>query len=61
MRRWLLPDASIRAKSWYFSQKAVTPKALTERSERHGVQAVSEPEFCQGAGFKLLADARTLS
>ena len=25
------------------------------------VQAVSEPEFCQGAGFKLLADARTLS
>jgi len=61
MRRWLLPDASIRAKSWYFIQKAVTSKTLTERSERHGVQAVSEPKNCHGARFYLHVDARTLS
>jgi len=31
---------------------------LTELGERHGVQTVSEPEICHGAGIKLRADAR---
>jgi len=32
--------------------RSVAPKALTEAvGERHGVQIVSEPKNCQGAGF----------
>ena len=41
--------------------RSVAPKALTERSERHGVQTISEPEIYHGAKFQLRADARTLS
>ena len=37
---------SIRAESWYFSQKAVTSLTLTERSERHGVQGEHGACFC---------------
>jgi len=53
----IAPD-SYRDGTWYFSQKAVTPKALTEAQQASGVRTVSEPEISQGAGFKLLADAR---
>jgi len=32
--------------------RSIAPKALTEaEGERHGVQTVTEPEFCHGAGF----------
>ena len=32
--------------------RSVAPKALTEaKGERHGVQIVSEPEICHGAGL----------
>jgi hypothetical protein len=60
MRRWLLPDASTgqgpftpstRGYKLSRSQKAVTSQTLTEQSERHGVQFISEPEICQGAVF----------
>ncbi len=37
--------------------RSVAP-ALTDRRERHGVQTISEPEICHGAGFKLRADER---
>jgi len=38
--------------------RSFAPKALTERSERHGVQFVSEAENCHGAEFLLLAAVR---
>jgi len=44
---------------WHWCSVAL--KALTERSERHGVQTISEPEIYHGAKFQLRADARTLS
>jgi hypothetical protein len=42
---------SIRVESCYFSQKAVTSKTLTERSERHGVQGVWRTFCSHGTNF----------
>ena len=51
-----LPDASTRHpdsyRDWYFSQKAVMPKALTERSERQGV-APRPAEARRRRGYKV--------
>ena len=38
--------------------RSVALKALTERSERHGVQIISKAVICHGAGIQLRAVAR---
>jgi hypothetical protein len=46
--REFIPGCKVGGEHW----RSVAPKALTEaEGERHGVQFVSEPEICQGAGF----------
>ena len=58
--RWRVTRRKHRAESWYYSHKSVTPKAPDETSFiRAGLTEAQQASGVQG--FKLRADARTLS